>query len=159
MAEAQNGVAPEHAGTGITHNRSNLLAPDALIAMDGAPGADGFVRPKPAAIQPNGGIIQELPALRAKGGADMVMGLTVTADHGGHGLVFTGETLAEGAPGACFALFRHWPQVKGAGRFHIIRSAQASHRRRRASLTQVKVPREYGRVQRRCLLVSPTRIT
>ena len=100
MSQAQNRMLPQHARTGVTHHRSDLFAPDVLIAMDRTLGTDGLLRPKPAALEPDGSIIQKLPALRAKGGVDMVMALAVTADHGGNCLAFPGKTPAGGAPAA-----------------------------------------------------------
>ncbi len=135
-------MLPQHARTGITHHLLDLLAPDALITVDRALGTHGLFRPKPAALKPEGSIIQKLPTLRAKGGVDMVMALAVTADHGGNCLAFPGKKPAGGAPAAWFAFCRHWPQVKGLGGFHIIQLTRASHMRSGASLTQVKVPRE-----------------
>jgi hypothetical protein len=142
MAQAQNRMLPQHARTGVTHHRSDLFAPNALIAMDRTFGTDGLLHSKSAALQPEGSIIQKLPALRAQSRAGMVMALAVTADHSGNGLAFPGKTLAGRASAAGFAVCRHWPQVKGFGGFHIIRLTSASHTRRTASLMQVKVPRE-----------------
>ena len=142
MAQAQNRMLPQHARTGVTHHGSDLLAPDALIAMDRALGTDGLVRPKPAVLQPEGGIVQKLPALQAKGRVGIVMAFAVTADHGGNCFPFPGKTLAGRASAAWFALCNHWPQVKGFGGFHIIQLTRASHTRSRVSLMQVKVPRE-----------------
>ena len=142
MAQTQNRVLPQHTRTGVTHHGFDLFTPDALIAMDRALGTDGFVRPKPAALEPDGSIIEKLPALRAKGGVNMVMAFAVTADHGGNGPAFPGKPLAGRASAAWFALCHQWPQVNGLGGFHIIQSTGASHTRGRASLIQVKVTRE-----------------
>ena len=142
MAQAQNRMLPQHARTSITHHRSDLFAPEALIAVDRALGTHGLLCPKPATLQPKDGIIQKLPALRAKGRVGMVMAFAVATDHRLNCLAFPEKALAGGAPAAWFAFCRHWPQVKGLGGFHIIQLTRASHARCKASLTQVKVPRE-----------------
>ena len=59
-------MLPEHPGAGVTHHRFHLFPPRALIAMDGAIGARGFFRAKPAAFQPQPGVIQKLLAFRAQ---------------------------------------------------------------------------------------------
>ena len=133
---------PQHTRTGVTHHGFDLFTPDALIAMDRALGTDGFVRPKPAALEPDGSIIEKLPALLAKGRVGVVMAFAVTADHRGNGPAFPGKPLAGRASAAWFALGNHWPQVKGFGGFHIIQLTRVSHTRSRVSLMQVKVPRE-----------------
>jgi hypothetical protein len=142
MASTKNRMLTQHARTGVAHHRFDLFTPDALIAMDRALGTDGLVRPKPAAFEPDGSIIQKLPALRAKGRVGMVMPFAVTADHGGNGPAFPGKAFAGRASAAWFALGNHWPQVKGFGGFHIIQLTRASLTRSRVSLIQVKVPRE-----------------
>jgi hypothetical protein len=118
MAQTQNRVLPQHARTGVTHHRFDLFTPDALIAMDRALGTDGFVRTKPAALEPDGSIIEKLPALRAKGRVNMVMAFTVTADHGGNCLAFPGKPSAGRASAVSFAPGGHW-----FGGSHIIRIA------------------------------------
>jgi hypothetical protein len=90
MAQAQNRVPPEHARTGITHHRSDVFAPSALIAMDWTFGTDGFLEPKPAALQPDGSIIQQPLALRAKRRPGGVMVVTVTTYHRRNRLPFPG---------------------------------------------------------------------
>jgi hypothetical protein len=72
----------------------------------------------------------------------MVMAFAVTTDHRGHCPAFPGKPFAGRPSAAWFAFCRHWPQVKGLGGFHIIQLTRASHTRCKASLTQVKVPRE-----------------
>jgi hypothetical protein len=119
MAQAQNRMLPQHARTGVTHHRSDLFALETLITMDWTLGAGGLVRPKPTALQPDGSIIQKLPALRTKGRVGMVMAFAVIANHRCKRLPFPDKTRANKATAGCFAFFRHWPQAKGFSSFHV----------------------------------------
>ena len=101
----------QHARTSVPHDRSDLFAPEVLIAMDGTLGTDGLLCAESAALEPEGGIIQKLPALRAKAGTDLVVAPAVTADHCGHGLEFPGETLGDRSSAASAARFILWPEV------------------------------------------------
>ena len=105
MAQAQQRMPPEHARTGITHHRSDLLAPGGLIAMHRTLDANGLRQPKPAALQPHGGIIQQTLALGAKRCAGAVMVPAITAHHGRNRLPFPGQTLAGKARARVFAAF------------------------------------------------------
>jgi hypothetical protein len=80
MAQAQDRMPPQHARAGITHHRSDLLAPGTLIAVNRTLGAKGFSGPKPAALQPGGGIIQQPLTLRAKRRPGSMMDVAVTAN-------------------------------------------------------------------------------
>lgn len=123
MAQTQNRVLPQHTRTGVTHHGFDLFTPNALIAMNRTLRTDGLVGPKPAALEPDGSIIEKLPALRAKGRVNMVMAFAVTADHRGNGPAFPGKPLAGRASTASFALCRHWSHFKGFGGSHIIQIA------------------------------------
>jgi hypothetical protein len=87
--------------------------------MDWTFGTDGLVHPKPTALQPDGSIIQKVPALRAKGRIGTVMAFAVIANHRCNRLPFPGKTRADKATAACFAFYRHWPQAKGFSSFHV----------------------------------------
>ena len=65
VTQAQNRVTPQHAGTGMAHDRFHLVAPVTLITMHRTTGAGRLLRPKPATIQSHGGIIQQSPAFLA----------------------------------------------------------------------------------------------
>lgn len=111
-------MPPQHARAGVTHHRFDLLAPGRLIAMDRALDADGLLHPKLASLQPDGGIIQKLPALRAKSGLGIVMALAVTVNHRRNRLPFPGKPLAGKARAGGPAFFRRWPQARRFAGFH-----------------------------------------
>jgi hypothetical protein len=113
-------MPPQHARAGITHHGFDLFTPGRLIAMDRAFGADGFLDPKPAALQPDGGIIQKFPALRAKRRPGRVMVPAITLDHRHERLPFPGQSLIGKARAGCPAFFRRWPQARGFSGFHAV---------------------------------------
>jgi hypothetical protein len=96
MAETQNRVPPEHAGTGMAHDHLHLLAPVALITMHRAVGAGGLAGPKPAILQPRGGIVQQSLTLRAKRGPGVVAVAAMAPDHRGHRFPFPRQAPAGG---------------------------------------------------------------
>ena len=93
MAQAQNRMLPKHARTGVTHHRSDLFAPGGLITVDRAFDTNGLLQPKTAAVEPHGGIIQQLLALRTKGWPGRVMIPAINGDHRRNGLPFPDQTL------------------------------------------------------------------
>ncbi len=93
MPETQDGVQPQHPRPGIPHDLSHLLTALTLIAVDGAIGAGRFVGAKPAAVEPHGGVIQEVLAFEAKGGCGAMLVPAITTDHRGHGLPFARQSL------------------------------------------------------------------
>jgi len=111
-------MPPEHARAGIAHHRLDLRAPFGLVAMDRALGTDGFLRSESTPLQPDGGVIQQVPALRAKSTVGMMMALAVTANHRRQGLPFPGQPLAGNAPANGLAFVRGWPQVRRFDGFH-----------------------------------------
>jgi hypothetical protein len=126
MAQTQNRVPPQHARPGITHHRFDLFAPGALITMDRAFHADGLLHPKPAALQPDGSIIQKPLAFRAKGGLGIVMALAVTTDHRCNRLPLPGKPLAGKAGAAHRACFPRWPRASGFDAVHTIHPKRSS---------------------------------
>ena len=62
VAQAHDGMFPDHARTGIAHHHPDLLAARGLITMDWAIRASRLFRAEPAAIQPHVGVVQKLPA-------------------------------------------------------------------------------------------------
>jgi hypothetical protein len=94
VAQAQEGVMPEHARAGILHNRLNLVTPFALVAVDGAAGAGGFFDAKPAAFKAQGGVVQELLAVGAKAGGTPVLSSAIATHHGSDRLPLSRQPLA-----------------------------------------------------------------
>ena len=89
-------MMPEHAGAGISHDCFYLVAPVALITMNRTMGAGWFPGPKPAAVQPQSGIVQQSPAFRAKAGRCLVVIVAITPDHRGHRFPLPHQTPADG---------------------------------------------------------------
>jgi len=102
MAQAHDGMFPQHARSGVTHHHLDLLASCALITMDRALGAGRFFRTKPAAFQSHPGVIQKLPAFRAQPGCRPMTIPAVDFDHRLHCLPFTVQPLAGESHGLGF---------------------------------------------------------
>ncbi len=94
MAQGEDRMAPEHFGTGIAHDDANLFAALGLIAVDGTMRAGGFFGPKPAALEAEGGVIQQTAALGAKFSRGAMMILAIAGDHGGDRLPFMPQSFA-----------------------------------------------------------------
>ena len=96
VPETQNRVAPEHAGAGIPHDQLHLVAPIALITMDRTMGAGRFFGAKPAAIQPQGGVVQLTAAFPAKAVRCGMAVVAMAPNHCGHRFPFSHQTPAGG---------------------------------------------------------------
>jgi hypothetical protein len=96
VPEAQNRVTPKHAGAGISHDCFYLVALVALITMNRTMGTDRFPGPKPAAVQPQSGIVQQSLAFQAKAGRCLVVILAITPDHRRHRFPLSHQALAGG---------------------------------------------------------------
>jgi hypothetical protein len=118
MAQAENGMVPEHARAGIAHDGADLFAAGRLVAVDGTLDTDGLLRAKTASFQPQGRIIQQGLAFGAKGGPGGVMVAAVAANHGGNGLPLAGQARARQGQGEDLAVCRRRPQVGGLADFH-----------------------------------------
>lgn len=89
VQEGENGMAPNHSGTGIPHHGSNLLSPGRSIAVHRAVGTGRFFGSEPAASEANFGVIGHGPTFSAELTVGAVLPLAVNADHRGHGLPLT----------------------------------------------------------------------
>ena len=69
VAQAHDGMFPQHARTGVTHHDAGLFAAVALVTMHRAIGARRLFLAEPATLQPHFGVIQKLPAFGAQAGA------------------------------------------------------------------------------------------
>lgn len=95
MAHGQHWMAPEHAWARIAHDISYPLTVFPLVAMNGALDARGFLRPKAAPGQPEGGVSQQSLALRAERrlGSPVVI-RTITLQHGLESAMLAPQALA-----------------------------------------------------------------
>jgi len=91
VEQAQHGMLPEHAGSGVAHDDFDLFATGRLIAMDWAVGARGFFRTEAAAFQPEPGVGEEPFTLVAA--TDVMMGAAIDSDHCRHGFPFARKPL------------------------------------------------------------------
>lgn len=80
----------------MPHDRLHLVATVALIAMDRTLGAGRFPGPKPAVVQPQGGVVQQTTAFRAKAGRCGMAVMAIAPDHHGHCFPFPRQTRAGG---------------------------------------------------------------
>lgn len=85
MKQAQNGMPPEHAGPGITHDFFHLFPPMALIAVDRTFGAGWFIGFKAAALQASRCIVEKVLALFTECRNALMVGATITMNHDPHG--------------------------------------------------------------------------
>jgi len=93
MINGEQGMAREHARTGVTHGLFDFPPHQGLVAMRRAIGARGFVFLKGAAPQPLAGIVQQFAAFRAKRPRAGVMAPpAIKPDHRRDGLGFTPQT-------------------------------------------------------------------
>ncbi len=92
MAEAEDRVIPKHTRAGETHHGFHLLAASALVTVNGAVGTSGFFCTKPTAFEPEAGVVAQLPAFGAKGGAVHVSAVEV--EHRFDGFPFPGQPRA-----------------------------------------------------------------
>ena len=88
VAQAHDRMFPHHARTGVTHDDAGLLAAVALVAMHRTIGARRFCLAKPAAFQPHFGVIQKLPAFRAKTFRRMMVAAAINPHHRRHSFPF-----------------------------------------------------------------------
>src|SRR5215471_15051113 len=89
MEQAQHGVLPEHAGSGVAHHGFYLVATGTLITMDWTVGAGGFFGAETAAFEPEPGVSEESFAFFAA--TDVVMRAAIDSNHCRHGFPFTSE--------------------------------------------------------------------
>jgi hypothetical protein len=94
MADSEEGMLPEHPRAGIAHHHTHLLATLCLVAMDWAIGAGGFLFTKPAAVEAEGGVIEQGTTFGAQSCLRLMMIAAVTFHHGHDGLVFPLQALA-----------------------------------------------------------------
>ena len=94
VAQGQNRMPPEHARAGIAHHRPDLFAPGWLIAVNRALVTNGFLGSKPAALQSDGGIIQQPLAFRAECRPRAMMVSAITLHHRRDRLPLPSQTLA-----------------------------------------------------------------
>lgn len=97
---------PEHAGTGIAHNLSDLCLGLRLVAVDPAAAAGGLILLKGAGGKPFAGVGDQVPAFFARLVCAAVTGAAVDGHHGGKGLMFILYSRAAGwhiylRPSAC----------------------------------------------------------
>ena len=84
----EDGMAVEHAGTGVAHHLSDPLPHGRFIAVDGARGALGFVVAEGALCEAAGGVVAKLAALRAEAFFRTVVAVAEDPDHRFHGVAF-----------------------------------------------------------------------
>ncbi len=96
VLEAQHRVLPEHARAGMAHDGLHLFAPVAFITMHRTIDAGGLFSPEPAAVQPQGGIIQKALAFQAENSGGVVVVMAIAADHRGHRFPFPCQAPAGG---------------------------------------------------------------
>ena len=95
-----------HLRSGMAHDRADLLAAIALVAMHRTLGAGGLLLAEAATVQPEVDVAHQRLALGAQIAAMLVA--TVNMQHGGNGLPFTskpaiGEFAKEGGYAGCGA--------------------------------------------------------
>ena len=90
MVEAEEGMFPEHARTGVAHHDAHLFAPSFLVTVHRAFGAGRFFRAKLATVQSQSSIIQQALAILAQRAVMMIA--TIDLNHCPDRLPFTGKT-------------------------------------------------------------------
>jgi hypothetical protein len=119
MAEALERVFPKHARAGVAHHRPDLFPARALVAMDRASGASRFFLAKPAAFQPERGVIQQPVAVGAQRDAGFMMIAAINSDHGLQRSPFADEPLASNSNRRLPSRAGEGVRCKrGNGRFH-----------------------------------------
>lgn len=81
MADGQEGMAPYHTGSGITHDMANFLSHLRLITMDRAVAAGSLVFLKGTIIKPQSCVFNKFPAFLTEFPFCMVMVPAVDTDH------------------------------------------------------------------------------
>jgi hypothetical protein len=94
VAQAHDRMFPHHARPGITHYGAGLFAAIALVAMHGTVGARRLFLSEAATFQPHFGVIQKLPAFRAKTFRRMMMVAAINLHHRRHRFPFAREAHA-----------------------------------------------------------------
>lgn len=88
VSPREDGVAVEHAGTGVAHHLSDLLPHGRFVAVDGARRTFRFVVAKGALFEAAGRVVAKLAALRAEAFLRSVAAAAEDLDHRFHGAAF-----------------------------------------------------------------------
>jgi hypothetical protein len=81
MTDGQYWMTPGHAGPGILHNDTNLIAQLWLIAMDRTVAAGRLVFLKRTILKPQPGVFHQFPALMTELSHGMMVVPAVESDH------------------------------------------------------------------------------
>lgn len=81
MEQGEDRMSPEHAGPGVAHDFANQFPLAGTVAVNGALNARRLALLETAALEPDRRIVEQLPATRAKPGANPVPVATVKGHH------------------------------------------------------------------------------
>lgn len=94
VVQAHDRMFPHHARPGMAHYHAGLFAAVALVAMHRTVGARRLFRAETAALQPHAGVVQELPAFRAKTFRRMMVVAAIYPHHRRHRFPFSRQAHA-----------------------------------------------------------------